>query len=296
MNKKFLTKIAEENSAFVTSSTIPIPTTTRILFNKLLCKKNPAKDNVVILIDKNKTDACARNIISSGMSKHIAILNFASFRTPCGGYDKGSKAQEEDVCRAAPLLAFSLKAKEKEYYPLKSCCTLITPDVLIVRNTNNYELLDEKEFFKVTVVSAAAQDLNDEEFNYQTTYNTIVNIFCSVKIAYPIIDTLVLGALGCGVFKNDPYVIAGIMNEVTKHYGGYYKNIIYAIPKGPNLKEFIKTIIRPNDEDDEEENSSSEELESKTKEGYFEKPPVHIVNRKGNRKQVNAGKYVVKDD
>jgi len=283
MNKKFLTKIAEENAAFVASSKIPIPTTTRILFNELLYKKNPVKDDIIILIDKCKTDACARNFILSGKSRNVAVLNYASFRAPCGGYDKGSKAQEEDNCRAGPHLAFSLKAKENEYYPLRPCCTLMTPNVMLVRNTNDYKFLEEKDVVGVTVVSAAAQDLNEEEFNYQQTYNTIVNIFCSVKMCDPSIDTLVLGSWGCGVFKNDPYVIAGIMNEVTKHYGGYYKHIIYGIPEGPNLKEFMKTIKWTKTNDEEEENSSPEELE--TKEEDFEKPPVRIAHRKGNRRR-----------
>ena len=58
----------------------------------------------------------------------------------------------------------------------------------------------------------------------------------------PHVDTLVLGAWGCGVYGNNPEDMSYIMNKVCKKYGGLYKNIVFAVPRGYNLDAFQKNI------------------------------------------------------
>ena len=43
------------------------------------------------------------------------------------------------------------------------------------------------------------------------------------------IRNLVLGAFGCGAFKNNPEVVAKAYKEVLKEFDGYFENIEFAI-------------------------------------------------------------------
>lgn len=50
------------------------------------------------------------------------------------------------------------------------------------------------------------------------------------------VETLILGAFGCGVFGQDPYEVAKIFFETL--YQSSVKKVVYAIPAGVNLDAF----------------------------------------------------------
>ena len=54
---------------------------------------------------------------------------------------------------------------------------------------------------------------------------------------------LVLGALGCGAFRNPPQIIAAVFKRILaeEEWKGYFKEIIFAVldrPQGPNISAF----------------------------------------------------------
>jgi uncharacterized protein (TIGR02452 family) len=51
------------------------------------------------------------------------------------------------------------------------------------------------------------------------------------------VDTLILGAWGCGVFGQDAKVVAEYFQNTIENYP-FFKNIIFAVPKGYNLDAF----------------------------------------------------------
>jgi len=58
---------------------------------------------------------------------------------------------------------------------------------------------------------------------------------------------LVLGALGCGAFRNPPRVIARTFRDVLaeEEWGGYFETIIFAIldrPGGPTMEAFREIL------------------------------------------------------
>ena len=74
--------------------------------------------------------------------------------------------------------------------------------------------------------------------------NNIIELIVKTP-QYTQVDTLILGAFGCGAFAPQnqykiTYIntIATIFKEVIKNYGGYYKNIIFAIPDDFNYDIF----------------------------------------------------------
>ena len=53
------------------------------------------------------------------------------------------------------------------------------------------------------------------------------------------IENLVLGAFGCGVFANDPMLVAGMFKDWLDGNPGVFKRVVFAVPgKGRNLDAF----------------------------------------------------------
>lgn len=188
-----------------------------------------------------KSDKAAYHCISTG-SKKVVIMNFANRFTHGGGYLNGARAQEEDLCRVIPALYSSLKNIQ---YPYDKDSVIITPNLTIMRDSDtNYEFLPIRNQISVGIVSVAAQNLQHEQFDEQCVRRTLANMYCSVKCHLSGTDTLILGAWGCGAFRNDPNIMARIMNEVNLMYGGYFGRIVFSVPVGMNHDEFKNTILQ----------------------------------------------------
>ena len=59
------------------------------------------------------------------------------------------------------------------------------------------------------------------------------------------VDTLILGAYGCGVFGQDPNEVANIFKEyLTTTHKGCFSKVVFAIPNGrdKNLQAFEKVF------------------------------------------------------
>lgn len=288
-NKKFLIDIAAKNCKLE----IPVPVTQRFPCDETKLLRCPCNDDTKLLFYSGTTCECAEYVIESGLSnEHVYAHSYASAINPGGGVNNGAKAQEEFNCYRIPGLYRSI-AKEK--YPLEPGTVLVTPGLKIMRNCVDYELLPDDQMVNIGIVSAAAQNLSRiygkecEKYDDQLTRKTLANLFCSVKRCDPLADTLVLGAWGCGVFKNDPYAIANATKDVINKYGGYYKNIIIAIPgsdKDPNVKAFKHVFGF--DTDEEGPGSSPE---SSPGEEVMESVEKSRKNRKANRKKINAEKH-----
>ena len=92
--------------------------------------------------------------------------------------------------------------------------------------------------------------INKFGYNKNKLYDILKNIFLlpviiskKEKIKKP--NTIILGAFGCGVFGNDPKLIASLFMDICKKYGGHYENIVFAIPPDINYKIF-KQIFNKN--------------------------------------------------
>ena len=55
-------------------------------------------------------------------------------------------------------------------------------------------------------------------------------------------STIIVGAFGCGAFRNPPDEVAKIFNEIIKIYGQYYENIIFSIIGDDNYNIFKNNI------------------------------------------------------
>ena len=74
---------------------------------------------------------------------------------------------------------------------------------------------------------------------------------CEVAAANGV-DTLVLGAFGCGAFCNDPWVVANAFKDALTEMGGYFETIEFAIASAPgteseNFRAFRTTLFGEDD-------------------------------------------------
>lgn len=152
----------------------------------------------------------------------ILVLNLANSVHPGGGVRRGARAQEEDLCRKSSLLislegdqAYPYYAYNRSLYTeMGSDGVIITPKVEIIRDENNNLLEDS---VVVSVMTCAAPCLiygmegySQEEYEAML-YNRILGM---LKVAaYTGYEHLVLGAFGCGAFRNDARLVSDLFKK-----------------------------------------------------------------------------------
>ncbi len=108
------------------------------------------------------------------------------------------------------------------------------------------------EWFKVDVITCAAPYIGECEYINKTALKEffkgrIKNIFESAIDNN--VDVLVLGAFGCGAFKNPPDVVAKAFHEVIEenYYKNCFKHILFVIKGGKNynVEAFMKEFDIP---------------------------------------------------
>ncbi len=176
-------------------------------------------------------------------SGEVVALNFASATHPGGGFLNGAQAQEESLCRSSGLY---MTIKDSEAYflnksnPLYEDFYIYSPDVPVFKDDNGRLL--EKPWLCSFITSpainmgrAARTDISLIEKTMQRRIDAVLNLGIKEK-------NIVLGAWGCGAFRNDPYTIAKLFKNSIENYDGLYENIIFAITNKNQLTIFEKTI------------------------------------------------------
>lgn len=192
--------------------------------------------------------------------KKVCALNFASSKNPGGGVVNGANAQEECLCRIStlyPCLADSNIFNEF-YLPHRSMFSdtlynddlIFTPGIVWFKtDTASPVLMPKEDWFILDVITCAAPNLN-ANFTITATEleelhrKRIEKIF--ITAANEGEEVLILGAFGCGAFRNPPTIVANVMKELTDKYAYYFDTIEYAVycsPRNPtNYNEFVKTF------------------------------------------------------
>lgn len=189
---------------------------------------------------RNETtfQALARLVDSGG---HLACLNFASAKNPGGGFLNGSLAQEEALACASGLYPCLLKAPE--YYERNRAnrsalyldLAIFSPRVPFFRDDTG--VLLEKPVLASVITSPAPNAgaiTQNEPANLKHVEPTLLRR-CEQVLAIASahqVDRLVLGAWGCGVFRNDPRMVARSFAEFLKQPGrftGGFEEVVFAV-------------------------------------------------------------------
>ena len=169
-----------------------------------------------------------------------AALNFASYKNPGGGFINGRMAQEEDLCHKSTLypvlLAYNyyyISNREKYVKGLYTNAALYSKDIVFVSDTNNV---------KCDVITCASPNWGAARRNgvprVENTKALKERIEFILKVAaFHNVDTLILGAWGCGVFKQNPNEVAELFQNALQKYP-YFSTVIFAVPRGVNFDSF----------------------------------------------------------
>ena len=193
-----------------------------------------------------------------------AVLNFASATNPGGGVLKGSSAQEECICRCSTLYnCLNTEEMMKRFYQphrnahnqLNNDDIIYTPYVVITLD-DSYKLLESSDM--VDVITCAAPNLRPDkdgkeieisnEDLYELHQKRATRILAAA--AAHNVDNIILGAFGCGAFRNDPYVVANAYKTVLPRFLKCFKNIEFAVLSKTdrdvkNYLAFGETLIGP---------------------------------------------------
>lgn len=193
-----------------------------------------------IEVTPETTGAAARRLVVEESVLQVALLNFASAKHPGGGFLRGSKAQEEDLARCSALYACQLT--QPAYYEANRASEsllytdhlIYSPEVPFFRD-ERLELLPVP--FTVSVITSPAPNAGEELKRRPDAAPQITETL--ERRAEQILRvaaqrghrTLILGAWGCGVFKNDPAEVAQVCARLLgrPNVRGAFDRVVFAI-------------------------------------------------------------------
>lgn len=185
--------------------------------------------------------------------KKICVLNFASATHVGGGVVNGASAQEECLCRCSTLYPALLE--EEAYFHAKHRQLLregkmnstynddcvYSPGVTVFKSdTKHPQLLPENEWYDVDVITCAAPNLNrfygsadisDEEITrlHHSRARRILELAKSEGE-----EVLILGAFGCGAFRNPPLIVAKAWADVIEDFKFDFETVEFAVMSDRN--------------------------------------------------------------
>ena len=96
--------------------------------------------------------------------------------------------------------------------------------------------MNERKLTTADVITCAAPNKSAGKRKYKVTDNENTK-FLKHRIAFILnvaaaknVDTLILGAYGCGVFGQDPYEVARIFRSYLTGEYKYFSKVIFAVP------------------------------------------------------------------
>lgn len=212
-------------------------------------KTNKAK---VVVSGKRSLEAAE---VYAKQGKKVCVLNFASATNPGGGVVNGSSAQEECICRCTTLYPCLnnedlwtkfYKPHRKAANPIYNNDCIYTPNVCVFKSDINFpEPLPRSEWWKVNILTCAAPNLRERPSNamnphagykqakitpdeLETLLTARIKRIFEVAVANEN-EILILGAFGCGAFRNPPEIVAKVFYNVMQEYLCYFDTIEYAV-------------------------------------------------------------------
>lgn len=171
----------------------------------------------------------------------LGCLNFASAKNAGGGFLNGAQAQEESLARSSGLYP-CLLAQEGYYARNRAHSSVLyldlaifSPGVPFIRNDEG-ELLEN--FYTAAVITCPAPNAGAVLRNEPEHADQIRAVlerrsdFVLTIAQREGLQRLVLGAWGCGVFKNDPRMVAQVFAERLGPKGRFsnvFAEVVFAI-------------------------------------------------------------------
>ena len=251
-------------------------------------ERNPQRATKFVISGKRSFEAA-----KGYPGKKVAVLNFANNHS-VGGAPYSAGAQEESLCRCSTLLP-CLQAMKHEFYDYHSSLyasrvidhmgnddLIYTPGVVVFKTdertaTIRPEMMYQKDWYKVDVITSAAPELmfmtapRDYEAQITSRIKKILDVAASQDV-----DVLILGAWGCGAFKNPVDVVAKVFSSLLADY--HFETVEFALSTRGNASDgdFAKALSALNAEIERPNTSSFHE-----KKNHDNEDPISIEVFKG---------------
>lgn len=169
----------------------------------------------------------------------VAVLNFASAKNPGGGFLNGAMAQEESLAASGGL--YRTLTRHEEYYRRnRACghmrytgCAIWSPEVPFFRD-EEFRLLPKPVTASVLTLPAVnlgqviqkGEDIALAKRAMGERMERALALFAAMGAR-----ELVLGAYGCGVFRNDPGEVARRWKELLElpEFAGRFAGVTHAV-------------------------------------------------------------------
>lgn len=233
----------------------------------------PVKDGTVteVTITASRTFEAAMRLIKKNPGERVAVHNFASATNPGGGVTRGSRAQEECLCRCSTLypvlnskpLWDSFYNFHRQRHDVRYTDTCIySPGILIIKtDTDEPKRMPETQWQQVDVLTCAAPNMRENPNNAMNPGRDVAARVSDKELlelhksrarhmltiaAANGVDVLVLGAFGCGAFQNKPEIVARAYKEIIGEFQGRFAKIefaVYCSPRDTMNYEVFKRVL-----------------------------------------------------
>jgi uncharacterized protein (TIGR02452 family) len=202
-----------------------------------------AQDSVAAVLERGR---------GLGSACDLALLDFASFVNPGGGYDRGAWAQEEAICAESTL--FNVLRTQRAWYGQNRNrnlnCSLYRNRGLVVPKVR-FEREGYHSYADVIVVAApnairARRDYRVDDDTLRRSLRDRIRFVLAIAddLGH---DKLVLGAFGCGAFGWDAATVAEVFREELARGQHVATQVVFAIPQSrfdENLPRFQHAFAR----------------------------------------------------
>lgn len=220
----------------------------------LLTAASAKYDATTISVTGHRTLQAAGLLLKDRPGRKVAIHNFASATNPGGGVVRGSRAQEECLCRCStlyPILQSPVLLKDFYQYHrirhdvLYSDTCIYTPGVVVFKTDEDLpRRFPKPAWYEVDVVTCAAPNLRPIPYNRMNPgvgeaaqiSDTALLVLHRQRARHLLAvaaangaDILVLGAFGCGAFMNPPRIVAKAYADVLPEFSGRFEHIEFAV-------------------------------------------------------------------
>lgn len=209
---------------------------------------------MLVSVSRRRTLEAALFHLQREPGANVTVLNFASATNPGGGVTRGSSAQEEALCRCSTLYpTLCTPELRREFYEFHRSlrdmrytdACIYTPGVVIVKTDVGLpERMDPRDWRRVNVITCAAPNLRERPYNAMnpgqgtairlsdaellSIHKTRGKKILQTAAAHGT-DILILGAFGCGAFRNPPSVVARAYRELLDQFDGYLRQVEFAV-------------------------------------------------------------------